>query len=59
MNKNAAAAAAGCFIQDGVYVTDRGPIYGREAIEKWYADLFQEVQFSNHVITVDRIPLMF
>ena len=53
MNKNDAAAAAACFTQDGVYVTDRGPINGREAIEKWYADLFQNVQFSNHVITVD------
>jgi uncharacterized protein (TIGR02246 family) len=53
MNKNDAAAAAACFTQDGVYVTDRGPINGREAIEKWYANLFQNVQFSNHVITVD------
>jgi uncharacterized protein (TIGR02246 family) len=54
MNKNDAAAAAACFTQDAVYVTDRGPINGREAIEKWYADLFQKVQFSNHVITVDQ-----
>jgi len=34
MNKNDAAAAAACFTQDGVYVTDRGPIKAREAIEK-------------------------
>jgi uncharacterized protein (TIGR02246 family) len=54
MNKNDAAAAAACFTQDGVYVTDRGPINGREAIEKWYADLFQKIQFSDHVITVDQ-----
>jgi uncharacterized protein (TIGR02246 family) len=54
MNKNDAAAAAACFTQDAVYVTDRGPINGREAIEKWYADLFQKVHFSNHVITVDQ-----
>jgi ketosteroid isomerase-like protein len=58
MNKNDAAAAAACFTEDGVYVTDRGPINGRDAIQKWYADLFQNVQFSNHVITVDPIPLM-
>jgi mannose-6-phosphate isomerase-like protein (cupin superfamily) len=45
MNKDDAAAAAACFTQDGVYVTDRGPINGREAIEKWYADLFQRVKF--------------
>jgi uncharacterized protein (TIGR02246 family) len=53
MNKNDAAAAAACFMQDGVYVTDRGLINGREAIEKWYADLFQNVHFSNHIIAVD------
>ena len=29
MNKNDAAAAAACFTQDGVYVTDGGPINGR------------------------------
>ena len=34
-------------------MTESGPINGREAIEKWYADLFQQVQFSNHVITAD------
>jgi uncharacterized protein (TIGR02246 family) len=53
MNENDAVAAAACFTQDGIYVTDRGPINGREAIEKWYADLFQKVRFSDHVITVD------
>ena len=34
MNKNAAAAAAALFTEDAVYLTDRGPINGREAIEK-------------------------
>jgi hypothetical protein len=28
MNSNDAAAAAACFTEDGVYVTDRGPIKG-------------------------------
>ena len=54
MNSNDAAAAAACFTEDGVYVTDRGPINGREAIEKWYADLFQKLHFSDHVITIDQ-----
>ena len=53
MNNNDAAAAAACFTENGVYVTDRGPINGREAIEKWYADLFQKVHFSDHIITID------
>jgi uncharacterized protein (TIGR02246 family) len=54
MNNNDAAAAAACFTEDAVYVTDRGPVNGREAIENWYADLFQKVHFSEHIITIDR-----
>ena len=54
MNKNDAAAAAALFTEDAVYMTDRGPINGREAIEKMYGDLFQKVHFSDHVITVDQ-----
>jgi uncharacterized protein (TIGR02246 family) len=54
INKNDAAAAAACFTQDAVYVTDRGPVNGREAIEKWYAELFQKAQFTYYVITIDQ-----
>ena len=46
MNKNDAAAAAALFTEDAVYMTDRGLIKGREAIEKMYADLFQKLHFS-------------
>ena len=31
-----------------------GPIYGREAIEKWYADGFKQFHFSNHVLKADQ-----
>ena len=54
MNKNDAAAAAALFTDDAVYLKDTGPIKGREAIEKMYADLFQKLRFSDHVITVDQ-----
>ena len=54
MNKNDAAAAAALFTEDAIYLTDRGPINGREAIEKMYADLFQKMHFSDHVITGDQ-----
>jgi uncharacterized protein (TIGR02246 family) len=54
MNRNDAAAAAALFTEDAIYLTDKGPINGREAIEKMYADLFQKMQFSDHVITVDQ-----
>jgi len=54
MNKNDAAGAAALFTEDAIYLTDRGPINGREAIEKMYADLFQKMHFSDHVISVDQ-----
>ena len=33
---------------------DTGPVYGREAIEKYYADLFQKMHFSDYLITPDQ-----
>jgi uncharacterized protein (TIGR02246 family) len=41
VNNNDAAAVAALYTEDAVFVTDSGPIYGRQAIEKWYADVFQ------------------
>jgi hypothetical protein len=34
-------------------VEQHGPFFGREAIEKLWADRFQKVHFSNLVTTVD------
>ena len=53
-NNGDAAAAAALFTEDAVLVTDTGPIYGRKAIEKYHADLFQKVHFSNHRGTADQ-----
>ena len=52
-NKNDASALAVFFTEDAVFVTETGPIYGREAIVKHFADLFQKVHFSNWVTTYD------
>ena len=38
--------AALVYTEDAVEVTDQGPIYGREAIEKHFADGFQAVSFQ-------------
>ena len=52
-NNNDAAAVAALFTEDGVYMTDRGPVIGRPAIEKYHADLFKQFHLSNSLITVD------
>ena len=46
-NNNDAAALAALFTEDAVFVTDTGSVYGRQAIEKWFADDFQEWHHSN------------
>jgi len=53
-NNNDAAALAALFTQDAVLMNDTGPIYGREAIEKHYANVFREVHISNHLDKADQ-----
>jgi ketosteroid isomerase-like protein len=48
-NNGDAAALAATFTEDAVLVNDAGPVYGRAAIEKYFADLFKNVHFSNHI----------
>jgi len=52
-NKNDAAAMSALYADDAVIVDDTGPIQGRDAIAKHFADLFQNVHFSDHVVTVE------
>ena len=40
-NHDAAAVAALAYARDAVFLTPDGPIIGREAIHKWFADLYQ------------------
>ena len=53
LDKNNAAAVAANFTEDAVNVEQDGPTFGREAIEKLWADRFQKVHFSNNLVTVD------
>ena len=53
-NNGDAAAMAALYTEDAVLVTDAGPIYGREAIEKHYANLFQKIHFINHISQADQ-----
>jgi len=56
INNNDAAAVGELFAENGVFVTDGGPFYGPEAVEKFFVDLFKEWRFSNHLIKTDRPP---
>jgi ketosteroid isomerase-like protein len=53
LNKNDAAAVAGCFTEDASLLTQYGRFSGRQAIEHWYAEVFKQVQSSNNLISID------
>jgi uncharacterized protein (TIGR02246 family) len=57
VNNNDDAAIAALYTEDAVFVSDRGPIYGRQAIEKWYADAFQGWHPKTILPRKIRIPL--
>ena len=46
-NSNDAAAVAALYTEDAILVPDTGPVYGREAIEKYWAGLFNKFHVSN------------
>jgi ketosteroid isomerase-like protein len=48
-NNNDAAALAATYTEDAIVVHETGRVYGREAIGKYYADLFKQVHFSNQI----------
>ena len=52
-NNNDAAAIAAFFTRDGVFVTLEGPIIGRQAIQKWFTDLYQWWRPRNSIHKVD------
>ena len=54
VNNNDAAAIASFYTEDGVFVTSEGPKYGRQTIEKFYADLFRQFHFSNYSSKADQ-----
>ena len=55
MVKGDAAAAAALFMEDACFVDPTaGPIHGRKAIKKFFADGFQKIHFISHVSTPDQ-----
>jgi uncharacterized protein (TIGR02246 family) len=53
INNHDAAAIAALYTEDAIFLTDSGPLYGRQAIEKFYADDFKGWQPKNHTSTTD------
>ena len=52
-NNTDPAAIAALFTRDGVFVSTEGPIFGRQAIQKWYTDLYQSWHPKNHITKLD------
>jgi len=48
-----AAAATAPFTRDAVFLAPGGPIIGRQAIQKWYTDLWQSWHPKNSIAKVD------
>ena len=49
VDNNDAATVAALYTEDAVFVTPEGPLYGREAIQKFWTDLFKQFHVSNHL----------
>jgi uncharacterized protein (TIGR02246 family) len=52
-NNHDAVARAALYTEDAVFVTHSGPLYGRQAIEKFYADEFKAWHDKNFHRTID------
>jgi uncharacterized protein (TIGR02246 family) len=52
-NNRDAAAAAAIYTRDAVFLTPEGPIIGRQAIQKWYTELWQSWHSTNYTTKAD------
>lgn len=56
--KHDATAYATFFTEDAVQVTAEGMVYGRQAIEKKHAELFEQWHPTNYVVKVEQVNTM-
>jgi uncharacterized protein (TIGR02246 family) len=52
-NNNDAAAVAALFTRDAIIVAPEGPIIGRQAIQKWYTEIYKWWHPKNSITKVD------
>ena len=52
-NNNDPAAIAALYTRDAVFVMTEGPIIGRQAIQKYFTDLYQSWHPKNHIFKLD------
>jgi uncharacterized protein (TIGR02246 family) len=57
-NNNDPAAFAANYTRDAVFVTTGGPVTGRQAIERWNADVLQQLHPKNRAGKVDGHALL-
>jgi uncharacterized protein (TIGR02246 family) len=55
---NDAAALAALYTEDAIKVTPQGPIHGRQAIEKWLAQVFQNFHPKNYISKTDSLRII-
>jgi ketosteroid isomerase-like protein len=53
INNHDAAALAAFYARDAILVTPDGPVTGRQAIQRWYADVLQRLRPKNRITKVD------
>ena len=56
-NSNDAATVSALFTDDAMEVTNTGPIYGRDALQKNWVEVFKHIHMSDALSTVDRDSL--
>ena len=57
-NNNDAAALAALYTEDAIKVTPQGPIHGRQAIEKWLAQVFKNWHPKNYIDKIDSLRII-
>ncbi|MBV8970470.1 MAG: nuclear transport factor 2 family protein [Verrucomicrobia bacterium] len=57
-NNNDAVALAALYTEDGIKVTDQGPMHGRQAIEKWLAEVFKTLHPKNYIDKIDSLRII-